>query len=89
MTNVRTSFLLIGIILSLALVVLSSDLQLERFMNSTKIRACYLSDGYWNLIAWFFGRITYIEATEIVVDKVTDTKFSSFIVKQMAKSNFL
>lgn len=72
--------------MSAALVVLSTDLQVERFMNSTNIRSCYLSEGYWELIAWFFGRITYIEATEIVVDKVTDTKFSSFIVKQMAKS---
>lgn len=89
MTNIsNTSFLLLGIIVSFALIVLSTDSKVERFMNNAKIHQCYLSDEYWDLIAWFFGRITYIEATEVVVDNVTNPKFSSFTVKEMSKSKY-
>lgn len=49
---------------------------------------CNLNDKYWELIEWFFGRITYVEVTELVETHAINSHFANFIIKQLAESIF-
>lgn len=47
---------------------------------------CDLNENYWNLIRWFFERVTYIEVTEITRQRLHNSIFANKIIREMGLS---
>lgn len=58
----------------------------EFVFHALKRSTCDLNDNYWNLIRWFFERVTYIEVTEITRQRLHNSIFANNIIREMGLS---
>lgn len=49
--------------------------------------ACCLSAKHWELIRWFFERISYIEVTEISENNIRNLEFADTVMHELWQSN--
>lgn len=58
----------------------------ELVFHSLNRTTCDLNDNYWNLIRWFFERVTYIEVTEITRHRHYNSIFANKIIRELGLS---
>lgn len=68
---------------------LNSSSLTDLVAHDQQTSTCNLNDKYWELIEWFFGRITYVEVTELVETRTINSHFANFLIKQLAHSKFV
>lgn len=69
----------------ITLVAVKGQTFAEHIQSNLASKTCLLNDSYWKLIRWFFGRITYIEITEITKDSIKNVKFANSIIHELSK----
>lgn len=63
-----------------------SNYILEPIVNKNET-TCHLNQKHWNFIKWFFQRCTYIEITEIALNKSHQSQFSNHIIQGLVNGN--
>lgn len=69
-----------------AAVVINSNELVFHALNRT---TCDLNDNYWNLIRWFFERVTFIEVTEITCNRLHNSIFANNIIRELGLSKLI
>lgn len=58
---------------------------LSQFIENDLIpKTCSVHSDYWKLIRWFFGRVTYIEITEISENRMQNSKFANTLIRELS-----
>lgn len=58
----------------------------ELVFHALNRTTCDLNENYWNLIRWYFERVTYIEMTEITRQRLHNSIFANKILREIGLS---
>lgn len=75
------------------LVVLNTFLMLSaepNYINGIDVNkfTCHLSKSHWVLVKWYFDRCTYIEITQITLNKSHKSDLSNYIISGIMRGNW-